>query len=135
MDIRNSQDEPEENDARALVGKGVRHAARRFAECLAVQQSLEAAEVVETRDLQQAIEVEAPGGRGSVMTVRFDPAKLDVMREEHRFPEWVISANIERAILAHVSDWELEEAESRRLIAHRDRPRPVQASGMEPDGL
>ncbi len=135
MDTQNRQDETEENELRVLVQKGVRHAARRFAECPAVQQSLEAAELVETRGLQQAIEIEAPGGRITVMTIRFDPAQLDVMREEHRFPEWVISANIERAILARVSDWELEENESRCLIAHPDRPRSVQASGMKPDGL
>jgi hypothetical protein len=53
-------------------------------------------------------------------TIEFDPGYILQLSREHRHPEWVVCACLERLVLDEIERWCPDEAEQRELAAHRE---------------
>jgi len=117
---------------RDIVAKGVRYAALRFPESEELQRLLETAKITPNSDIAGAADVVPPSQPGDTVQVRFNPELVAELRRDHRYPEWVICATIERLVLALGSRWNLSEPEATKLAAHRERRRRAPSSGAGP---
>jgi hypothetical protein len=119
-------------DLRQIVAKAVRYAALRFPESEEIRRLLNDAEIVESGELSSVVDVVPPRQRGGASVIRFSEKLLADLRREHRYPEWVLCATIERMILGSAGQWPLDEQEAKLLAAHRERRRRAPSSGTGP---
>src|SRR5438876_987534 len=97
------QSENQAVDAESLTGliqTGLRYAARRFEGCPALQKSLECAQISESDELETSLEIDPPTIAGRPAAVRYSNHRMLQVTANHAYPAWVISATIERLILA-----------------------------------
>ena len=120
------------SELRQIVTKAVRYAALRFPESEEIRRLINNAEIVESEDLSSAVEVVPPRQRDGTGVIRFSAQRLEDLRREHRYPEWVLCATIERLILGSAAQWPLDEQEAKLLAAHRERRRRAPSSGTGP---
>jgi hypothetical protein len=116
------------NPNRGVVSKGANYAAMRFPESDELQRILQTAVLVESPNLDEAIDVIPPSRPGEPATIRFDPDRIAALAREHRYPEWVVSATLERVVLAQSEQWPLPEPDAAKVAAHRDRCRRARSS-------
>lgn len=89
----------------ALVEKGLHHAIRRFDAEPAIRENLEMARIAPAVGLDSSVRTVPPHDRGVGGCVEFSPALVARMRREHRYPEWVLSAAIERCVRKQAAAW------------------------------
>lgn len=62
---------------------------------------------------------QADGQSGCV--ILFSPEYIRQLSREHRHPEWVVSACLERQVLKHADRWSIDENERAALAAHAEK--------------
>lgn len=107
----------------SIVLEGLRHAADRFGDFPELQEKLAHASLIPDAQTASGIRVILPGADHPYGAILFDPDHILQLSREHRHPEWVVCARIERLILIEGEGWESDDTERERLVAHRERRR------------
>ena len=128
MELQSEREAVDAESLKSLIQTGLLYAARRFEGCPALQKSLECAEIYHSEDIDTAFEIDPPSVVGRSSVVRYSNQRMLQVISDHAYPAWVISATIERLILARITEWERCESQIREFITHRDQRREAQVS-------
>lgn len=113
--------------AREVMEEGRALAADRFSRFPVLRDRLCAAPLREDAAAKGGIEVVPPSADDPRGVVLFDRECVQTLSREHRHPEWVVCARIERMVTAQTDAWETDDAERERLVAHREMRRTKSA--------
>jgi hypothetical protein len=109
-DEQDAQDIGDTGALAALVEKGLHHAVRRFDADPAIRANLERARVTPNGAQDGTLCAVPPDSHGAGGRIEFSPPLVARMRAEHKYPEWVLSATIERCVRNQAAAWAAQPA-------------------------
>lgn len=124
------QDQSQSDASRAatIVEEALKHVAERFDKFPELHHRIVCVTVMPDPMVASGIRLVPPGPSNPVGTVVFDPEQIIELTREHKHPEWVVCARLERMILAACDEWESDDNERKQLVAHREERRARSAS-------
>jgi hypothetical protein len=72
-------------------------------------------------ETRQGISIVPPADGQSGCVIRFSPEYIRQLSREHRHPDWVVSACLERQVLKNADRWGIDEEERAALAAHAEK--------------
>jgi hypothetical protein len=89
----------------SIVEKARLHASERQVFCAELRQRVRDAEVTSVNGLGTLSRVEPPTARHPNGRILYDPELVARLAADHTYPEWVVSAHLDRLICAQVEAW------------------------------
>jgi hypothetical protein len=109
--------------AKTIVDEAKRHACERFEPFSRLHDRLCSTVLEIEWGLAGGIQLVPPGDQHTNGAILFDPHYILGLAKEHRHPEWVVCARLERLVLQQLGEWETDSVEQQRLAAHDERRR------------